>query len=312
MAVIYLIIAFALCWLLAVFKVFVLDDGNYNILFHPDAAVSAHASQNVLLQKPVRLLKTDVISFTSQRKKFPRVMGSSHNEGPLSSEWMFIRSDANYKIEPSPANVHSLVDSSAVTNAVSTSASGLIAASELKWPPVQNDGKIASNEGTETMPLIGLKVPRFWEPPMGVDLNNIGRKVNGEETIFLMIASYRDFQCRETITSAYLRADHPERLFVGAVDQVVPGDTGCLDIDIPCSQDPSQMICKYRDQISVYTMDAQYATGPVTARHIGDRMYRGEHFVMQMDAHCLFINHWDTKIIDQFRSTKNEMAVLRY
>lgn len=54
----------------------------------------------------------------------------------------------------------------------------------------------------------------------------IGTKVNGQETIFLMIASYRDFQCRETIESAYRMADHPERLFVGAVDQVVPGDIG--------------------------------------------------------------------------------------
>ncbi len=125
-----------------------------------------------------------------------------------------------------------------------------------------------------------------------------------------MIASYRDFQCRETITSAYMRSDHPERLFIGAVDQTVPGDIGCLDLEVPCSQDDSQMICKYKDQISVYHMDAQYATGPVTARHVGDRMYRGEYFVMQMDAHCQFVRHWDKKIIDQWRSTHNEMAVL--
>jgi hypothetical protein len=57
-------------------------------------------------------------------------------------------------------------------------------------------------------------------------------------------------------------------------------------------------------------MDAQFATGPVTARHVGDRMYRGEYFAMQMDAHCLFVRHWDSKIIEQWRSTHNEMAVL--
>ena len=127
-----------------------------------------------------------------------------------------------------------------------------------------------------------------------------------------MIASYRDFQCRETITSAYMRSDHPERLFIGAVDQTVPGDIGCLDIEIPCSQDSSQPICKYRSQISIYHMDAKYATGPVTARHVGDRMYRGESFVMQMDAHCQFVRHWDTKLLHQWRETGNEMAVLRY
>ena len=57
-------------------------------------------------------------------------------------------------------------------------------------------------------------------------------------------------------------------------------------------------------------IDAQYATGPVTARHVGDRMYRGEYFVMQMDAHCQFVRHWDRKIIEQWRSTHNEMALL--
>jgi hypothetical protein len=52
------------------------------------------------------------------------------------------------------------------------------------------------------------------------------------------------------------------------------------------------------------------ATGPVTARHIGDRMYRGQYYVMQMDAHCLFVRHWDTFIVRQFKSTHNEMTVL--
>ncbi|CAM9100166.1 unnamed protein product, partial [Ectocarpus fasciculatus] len=125
-----------------------------------------------------------------------------------------------------------------------------------------------------------------------------------------MIASYRDFQCRETITKAFLRADDPSRLFIGAVDQIVAGDIGCLTMEVPCSQDPSQVMCTYRDQISVYEMDATIATGPVTARHIGDRMYRGQYFVMQMDAHCHFANHWDKNIIQQWRQTKNEMAVL--
>jgi hypothetical protein len=182
---------------------------------------------------------------------------------------------------------------------------------ELSWPPVMPDGTLSPTDGMDVMPIIDIKVPRFWQPKAGDDFNKVGSKVGGEETIFLMIASYRDFQCRETITSAFARADHPERLFIGAVDQTVPGDIGCLDLEVPCSQDPSQPMCVHRDQISVYHMDAQYATGPVTARHIGDRMYRGEYYVMQMDAHCQFVRHWDTKIIDQWKSTRNEMAVLR-
>jgi len=181
---------------------------------------------------------------------------------------------------------------------------------DLKWPPVQLDGTIAADEGYDVMKLTELKVPRFWSPKPGEDVNKIGSRVNNFETIFLMIASYRDWQCHETITSAYSLADHPERLFVGAVEQNVEGDLSCVYTEKPCDTDPEQPICKYRNQISVYHMEASMATGPVTARHIGDRLYRGEYFVMQMDAHCLFIRHWDTRIINQWTQTRNEMAVL--
>jgi hypothetical protein len=185
-----------------------------------------------------------------------------------------------------------------------------VRSSELTWPPLQADGSIREQDGYEVMALTGLKVPRFWAPPDGVDPVDSISEIGGNPTIFLMIASYRDFQCRETIEMAFQRADHPENLFVGAVDQVVDGDTGCLDIEIPCIKNPNQMICKYLDHISVFKMDAKLATGPVTARHIGYRLYRGQHFYMQMDAHCQSVRHWDTKIISQWKSTGNEMAVL--
>ncbi|RYG69142.1 hypothetical protein EON64_03470 [archaeon] len=179
---------------------------------------------------------------------------------------------------------------------------------QCEWPPVTPNGTFPC--GTDKLPYTNLKVPKFWTPP-NEDFPNWTSHMDGHETIFIMIASYRDFQCRETITSALSRATHPERLFIGAVDQVVDGDTGCLDLDIPCSQDSTQVICRHMDQISVYKMDAQEATGPVTARHVGDRMYRGQHFAMQLDAHCQFVRGWDESLIDQWRSTHNEMAVLR-
>lgn len=181
---------------------------------------------------------------------------------------------------------------------------------ELKWPPVQDDGNISDTDGYDIMPLTGLKVPRFWSPKPSEDWNKIGTRVNKLPTIFMMIASYRDYQCHETITSAYQRSDHPERLFVGAVQQDIDTDLPCKYTEISCEVDPNQPICKYKDQISVYRMHATMATGPVTARHIGDRLYRGQYFVTQMDAHCVFVNHWDTQLIRQWESTHNEMAVL--
>ena len=86
---------------------------------------------------------------------------------------------------------------------------------------MNKDKSFPISDGFEIMPITEMKVPRFWELPKGQDPVKATDFVNGQETIFLMIASYRDFQCHETITSAFSRADHPERLYVGAVDQVV-------------------------------------------------------------------------------------------
>lgn len=333
----FITIALSLVWLIAVFKVFVLENRktvNINhgwqdsqsqiVIVNGDSKASeskASVSQIHLKAHPHALQHSDKI-----------VHQEKSHELPASGDWLFIRSSPNYhadhgkivlnkgnkkaivskdseRAELQPLDKISEVQPKAATDPLVLNS--LKSNYDLRWPPVQADGSIPLEEGTDSMPLTNLKVPRFWAPNPGEDMNKVGSKVNGEETIFLMIASYRDFQCRETITSAFSRSDHPERLFVGAVDQVVPGDTGCLDIDIPCEQKPDQPICKYRNQISVFKMDAQFATGPVTARHIGDRMYRGEYFVMQMDAHCLFVNHWDSQLIKQWKSTNNEMAVLR-
>uniref|UniRef100_A0A7S2RH17 Uncharacterized protein n=2 Tax=Rhizochromulina marina TaxID=1034831 RepID=A0A7S2RH17_9STRA len=134
--------------------------------------------------------------------------------------------------------------------------------------------------------------------------------VDGEPTVFLMVASYRDFQCRETITSAFERATHPKRVVVGAVEQNSPGDVGCTQPFKPCAEDPSQTLCRYRDQIRLFRVAAESATGPVFARHVGDRMYRGEYYAMQVDAHVTFVKDWETLMIHQFKETRNDYAVL--
>ncbi len=131
------------------------------------------------------------------------------------------------------------------------------------------------------------------------------------ETIFVAIASYRDFQCQQTIESILSRAKYPQRVRIAVVDQLdYQFDDPCSKPKISCDQDPDQILCKYKSQIDFYEMDAAFAVGPVFARHLGYRMYRGEYFSMQCDAHVDFIKHWDTTIIDAWKSAKNEMAVM--
>eukprot|EP00555_Chaetoceros_dichaeta_P012776 CAMPEP_0198258068 /NCGR_PEP_ID=MMETSP1447-20131203/7594_1 /TAXON_ID=420782 /ORGANISM="Chaetoceros dichaeta, Strain CCMP1751" /LENGTH=583 /DNA_ID=CAMNT_0043945113 /DNA_START=234 /DNA_END=1988 /DNA_ORIENTATION=+ len=131
------------------------------------------------------------------------------------------------------------------------------------------------------------------------------------ETIFITIASYRDYRCPHTVESVFARATYPERIRVGIVDQLdLTTDTNCGKPKELCDLDPSQILCKYSNLIDVFEMNATLSVGPVFARHIGYRMYRGEYYTMQTDAHMEFINGWDVDLISHWKSAKNEMAVL--
>jgi hypothetical protein len=175
-----------------------------------------------------------------------------------------------------------------------------------------------------------MSMPQFWSPPVhhsrlmtreqamqigtctepdphSGSLNRGDACPLHARTIFVAIASYRDFECRLTVESVFERAAHPERIRVGVVDQIVDGEDVARNAPIlPCSQDPSQALCKYKHQLDVYEMEAALSVGPVFARHIGHRLYRGEYYATQSDAHVTFTQDWDVDIIEQMEATQNE------
>ena len=182
-----------------------------------------------------------------------------------------------------------------------------------------------------------LQLPKFWNPkeetlfrgdvrryltnstdgtglPTLEQVSKIGTYHNGEETILVTIASYRDPECRNTVESIYARAKHPDRIRTVVVDQLRRdlGDVPCTQptTSLSCEDDPEQVLCRYRHLIQSYELDARLAVGPTFARHIANRMYRGEYFVLQVDAHVRFVQQWDSDIVEQWKSAHNEMAVL--
>lgn len=78
----------------------------------------------------------------------------------------------------------------------------------------------------------------------------------------------------------------------------------------PCDENPNQALCKYKDRVDVHFVPAHLSIGPVFARHLGHRLYRGEYYSTQSDAHVTFTTNWDADIISQMEATNNEMAVL--
>lgn len=178
-----------------------------------------------------------------------------------------------------------------------------------------------------------MKVPRFWDPLVygekGVRhfLGENGKRlikveeakaigsfdpVTGLETIYISVASYRDPECQLTVEDMFLRAEHPERIRVAVIDQRAENDSvpPCAVPEQPCSENPSQVICRFQHLIDRFEVPAFLSVGPVFARHLANRMYRGEYFAMQVDSHVRFIRNWETDIISQWRAAKNEMGVL--
>jgi len=170
------------------------------------------------------------------------------------------------------------------------------------------DGPITLDEGEDD----GLRTFDAWQPDEhdDIDLDDIGTDIDGQPTIFIGIASYRDAMCHETIERALVKAKFPNRLRFGIVEQNESGDVPCFYTELSCKDGPDQILCKFRDQIRVHRVAARQARGPTFGRHRADSLYRGETYALQLDAHMFFVDNWDVEMIAQFESTGNEYAIL--
>ncbi|RHY39341.1 hypothetical protein DYB38_011306 [Aphanomyces astaci] len=128
--------------------------------------------------------------------------------------------------------------------------------------------------------------------------------------IFIGISSYRDgVRCGFTLFTAFSRATHPDRVYVGVVDQVLPTDATCLDEY--CKLATSHWgECKFKSHITIDSHDALKSTGPTGARHTQQQLIGDEEFCLELDAHSQLITAWDTKLVKEWVRTNNEMAVL--
>jgi hypothetical protein len=88
----------------------------------------------------------------------------------------------------------------------------------------------------------------------------------GEETIYCSVASYRDPECAGTVADIYERAEFPDRIRVAIVEQRLSEDSVCTQPPTPCTEDPTQALCKYAHLIDYFEMDAHFGIGPVFAR----------------------------------------------
>ena len=117
-------------------------------------------------------------------------------------------------------------------------------------------------------------------------------------TIFLSLATYRDENCPNTLKWAFEKAKHPEKLFVGIVQQNchancrsgvlvgggmedVPPDEDCRKSF--CESDSGKDLCA-KGHVRLLDIDEPESLGPYAARYFASKLWYGENWFMQTDA----------------------------
>ena len=150
------------------------------------------------------------------------------------------------------------------------------------------------------------------------------RRMDG--SVFLSLATYRDENCFNTITNAYSKAKYPEKLFVGMVQQNCHHDckTGVLAnvtiVDAPPDDDCYQLFCNStlgrpicaNRQVRVLDIDEPESLGPYAARFFASKLWYGESWFMQTDAHMTFATHWDDTSIRMLQKAPSPKPILSH
>jgi len=143
-------------------------------------------------------------------------------------------------------------------------------------------------------------------------------------SIFLSVATYRDENCYNTVYHAFEKAQNPEKLFVGLVQQNCHANcrSGVLAnltmVDVPPDDDCGKLFCesdlgqKYCQNLRVLNIDEPESLGPYAARYFTSKLWSGEPWFMQIDAHMTFRQDWDALSIQMLQASPSPKPVLSH
>ena len=109
------------------------------------------------------------------------------------------------------------------------------------------------------------------------------------QTIFVNIASYRDPELLPTLKDCIAQAKYPERLRFGICWQ-------------RHKDDEWDQLDEYLDdpRFTIDEVNAEKSKGACWARNRTQKLYKDEDFLLQLDSHHRFVEHWDEKVIEMF------------
>ena len=131
-----------------------------------------------------------------------------------------------------------------------------------------------------------------------------------DNSIFLSVAAYRDENCINTLNWAYEKAKDPSNLFVGLVQQnchqnCIGAETDEGEFEqVGPDEDCYEAFCKgymnaYCSNIRTLEVDEPESLGPYAARYMASKLWDGEQWFMQIDAHMTFAQDWDARCVSQ-------------
>ncbi|KAL7529693.1 hypothetical protein ACHAWF_003084 [Thalassiosira exigua] len=162
--------------------------------------------------------------------------------------------------------------------------------------------------------------------------------IRDDDSIFVSLASFRDHLLGDTLKGMFDQAAHPEKLFVGVVVQncfglnPYPGEpgvqcrTGAQVVgkvngrdqtkvsDAPPDRNGIEEFCmsseKHREICNSGRIRALYvheneSLGPVVARYYASKLWGGESYYVQFDAHIHFYKGWDELYVHELKSAKS-------
>lgn len=172
----------------------------------------------------------------------------------------------------------------------------------------------------------------------------IGKKFDKSTSIFVSIPHFRDGKrCAQTVRRLFDTAAHPDRVFVGLIEQTHSSGGGDSD-GSSTNHDPTCLMeycalmghrmkhhppginhlaerqadhgavlasCpRASNQIRSVRFHHYGSKGPVYARSFTRQVLGNEEFCMEIDASMDFADNWDIAAIEQWELTNNEYAVL--
>lgn len=114
------------------------------------------------------------------------------------------------------------------------------------------------------------------------------------DLIFIQIASYRDSEINKTIADCIEKADAPENLRFGIMEQVSSGD----------------MRVEVRRNMLIRTIHNTASKGACWARAMVGELYQGEKYTLQIDSHSRFMQGWDRTLIDYMEQAPSNSPII--